>query len=481
MRAAGRVRPIEEVVPTAENYDVVIVGGGPGGYGAALYGAAAGLRVAMVEKGEVGGTCLNRGCIPAKELLEAAAVFRAVAGAQEFGVLASAPTLDVTAMMARKQAVVDRLVGGLSGLLKKRKVDVYPGVGRLGAARTVTVTAPDGSTQQMTGTHVVLASGSVPRSIPGFEVDGKLILTSDEVFKLESLPARTVVVGGGVIGIEFASMLNDVGSKVTVLEALPGILPGVDADVVKQVQRALTKRGIDIRTGVKVTGHTPAGSSTTVHVDGADDIEADAVIVAVGRRPLSDDLLEDGTGVVVSDRGFVEVDEWCRTGADGVFAVGDLIATPGLAHVAFAEAILVIKQIIGEPTTPVDYARVPWCVYSQPEVAFCGMTEAQAVEAGFEVVVSKHQWGGNSRALIVGETEGLVKVIAEKLSDGTPGRILGVHLSGPWVTEQLGQGYLAVNWEATVADVAHFIQPHPTLSENFGETVLSLTGRGLHG
>lgn len=290
-----------------------------------------------------------------------------------------------------------------------------------------------------------------------------------------------MVVGGGVIGIEFASMLNDVGSKVTVLEALPGILPGVDADVVKQVQRALTKRGIDIRTGVKVTGHTPAGSSTTVHVDGADDIEADAVIVAVGRRPLSDDLLEDGTGVVVSDRGFVEVDEWCRTGADGVFAVGDLIATPGLAHVAFAEAILVIKQIIGEPTTPVDYARVPWCVYSQPEVAFCGMTEAQAVEAGFEVVVSKHQWGGNSRALIVGETEGLVKVIAEKLSDGTPGRILGVHLSGPWVTEQLGQGYLAVNWEATVADVAHFIQPHPTLSENFGETVLSLTGRGLHG
>jgi len=469
------------VVPTAENYDLVIIGGGPGGYATALYGAAAGLRIAMVEKGRVGGTCLNRGCIPAKELLETASVFRTVAGAKEFGVLADAPGLDVPAMMSRKQQVVDKLVNGLSGLLKKRKVDVITGTGRLGPGKVVTVTGGDGATLELTGTHIVLAAGSVPRLIPGFEVDGNVVLTSDEVFELQAFPSRVAVIGGGAIGCEFASMFCDLGSQVTVLEALPGILPGVDTDVVRPVQRAFQKRGIDIRTGVKVTGHTPGPAGTAVHLDGADDLEVDAVVVSVGRRPLSDDLVADGTGVEIDARGFVVVDEWCRTGADGVFAVGDVINTPGLAHIGFAEAILVVKQVLGEAAVPIDYAKVPWCVYTEPEVAFVGLTEAQAKEQGFDVVVSKHQWGGNGRALIVGDTDGVVKVIAEKQADGTGGKILGVHMAGPWITEQLGQGYLAVNWEATVDDVAQFIQPHPTLSENFGETVLSLTGRGLHG
>ena len=469
------------MVPTAENYDLVIIGGGPGGYATALYGAAAGLRIAMVEKGRVGGTCLNRGCIPAKELLETASVFRTVAGAKEFGVLADAPGLDVPAMMSRKQQVVDKLVNGLSGLLKKRKVDVITGTGRLGPGKVVTVTGGDGATLELTGTHIVLAAGSVPRLIPGFEVDGNVVLTSDEVFELQAFPSRVAVIGGGAIGCEFASMFCDLGSQVTVLEALPGILPGVDTDVVRPVQRAFQKRGIDIRTGVKVTGHTPGPAGTAVHLDGADDLEVDAVVVSVGRRPLSDDLVADGTGVEIDARGFVVVDEWCRTGADGVFAVGDVINTPGLAHIGFAEAILVVKQVLGEAAVPIDYAKVPWCVYTEPEVAFVGLTEAQAKEQGFDVVVSKHQWGGNGRALIVGDTDGVVKVIAEKQADGTGGKILGVHMAGPWITEQLGQGYLAVNWEATVDDVAQFIQPHPTLSENFGETVLSLTGRGLHG
>jgi len=469
------------VVPTAENYDLVIIGGGPGGYATALYGAAAGLRIAMIEKGKVGGTCLNRGCIPAKELLETATVFRTVAGAKEFGVLAEAPGLDVPTMMSRKQQVIDRLVNGLSGLLKKRHVDVISGTGRLGPGHVVTVTGDDGASLEVTGTNIVLAAGSVPRLIPGFEVDGTRVLTSDEVFELQAFPPRVAVIGGGAIGCEFASMFCDLGSQVTVLEALPGILPGVDTDVVRPVQRAFQKRGIDIRTGVTVTGHTPGASGTTVHLDGADDLEVDAVVVSVGRRPLSDDLLAEGTGVEVDARGFVVVDEWCRTGADGVYEVGDLIATPGLAHVGFAEAILVVKQALGERAVPVDYANVPWCVYTEPEVAFVGLTEAAAKEQGYDVVVARHQWGGNGRALIVGDTDGVVKIIAEKQPDGTAGRILGVHMAGPWITEQLGQGYLAVNWEATVDDVAQFIQPHPTLSENFGETVLMLTGRGLHG
>jgi dihydrolipoamide dehydrogenase len=322
----------------------------------------------------------------------------------------------------------------------------------------------------------------VPRTIPGFEVDDKLVFTSDEVFEMTELPANVAVIGGGAIGCEFASMMSDLGAQVTILEALPQILPGVDKDVVNVVLRSFKGRKIDVRTGVKVVGHTPkARGGTTIELGDGSQLEVDAVIVSVGRRALSDNLDLDRTGVKVDERGFVVVDEFCRTGTDGVFAVGDLIASPGLAHVGFAEAILVVKQLLGEPAIPVDYGRVAWCIYCHPEVAFVGYSEQGAKDAGYEVVVSKHRWTGNSRALIVGETEGLMKVIAEKQADGTGGRILGVHMAGPWVTEQLGQGYLAVNWEATVDEVAQFIQPHPSLSENFGETVLSLTGRGLHG
>jgi dihydrolipoamide dehydrogenase len=469
------------VVRLTEQFDVVIIGGGPGGYASALYGAAAGLHIALVEKDIIGGTCLNRGSIPAKELLEAASVFRTVAGAAEFGVVSDSPKVDAEALFARKTQVVDKLVGGISGLLKNRKVTVLAGVGKLGADHVVTVTAADGTTTELAGTDIVLAAGSVPRLLPGFDVDGTTVLTSDEVFELTTLPDRVVIIGGGVVGCEFASMFCDLGSTVTLLEALPSLLPGADADVVRPVQRSLAKRGIDIRTGVRVSGHTPrSGGGTTLHLEGADDIETDMVIVSVGRRAMSDDLVDPAIGVKVDDRGFVEVDDHCRTAADGVFAVGDVIDTPGLAHVGFAEAILVIKQIIGEQAVPIDYLGVPWCVYTHPEIAWAGYTEAAAKEAGFDVVTAKHPWGGTGRALIVGDTEGTVKIVAEKGPDGKAGRILGVHLSGPWVTEQLGAGYFSVNWEATVDEVAHLIQPHPTLSENFGETVLSLTGRGLH-
>jgi dihydrolipoamide dehydrogenase len=472
--------------PVPEEFDVVIIGGGPGGYGAALYGAAAGLSVAIVERDKVGGTCLHRGCIPAKELLETAHVFRTVAGAKEFGVQADQPGLDFGTAIARKQKVVDGLWKGLQGLLKGRKVTTFNGTGTLGAGKVVTVTGDDGGTTELRGEHVILASGSVPRTIPGFDVDSKVVLTSDEVFEMEKLPSKAVVIGGGAIGCEFASMMSDLGTEVTVLEALPQILPGVDKDVVQVVLRSFKKRGIDVKTGVKVTGHEPGNGGTTVMFGDGESVQVDVVVVSVGRRPLSESLGLDGTAVKVSDRGFVEVDEWCRTAEDGVYAIGDVIATPGLAHVGFAEGILVIRQIKGEPAVPVDYAKVPWCIYCQPEVAFAGLSEEAAKEAGFDVVTSKHQFRGNSRALIVGEAEGLVKVIAEKNADGPDGtsragRILGVHMAGPWVTEQLGQGYLAVNWEATVEEVAHFVQPHPTLSELFGETVMALTGRGLHG
>ena len=466
--------------PPDTHFDLIIVGGGPAGYGAALYAASAGLQVAVVEKDKVGGTCLHRGCIPAKELLETAHVYRTVAKAARFGVETSAPTLQFSTTMDRKREVVEGLFNGLSGLLKHRKVTVFSATGTLQADRSVVLSAPDGSTATITGDAIVLAAGSVPRTIPGFEVDGRVVLTSDEVFELDHLPRKVAVIGGGAIGCEFASMLSDLGSEVTILEALPQIMPGVDKDVVNVVRRSFKGRGIDVRTGTKVLGHTPGSTGTTIALEGADPLNVDAVIVSVGRRPLSESLGLAGTGVMVDERGFVVVDELCRTAVDGVWAVGDLIATPGLAHVGYAEAILVVKQLLGEDVVPVDYANVAWCIYSNPEVAFAGMSEQAAIDAGFEVVVSKHRWGGNSRALIIGDTEGVVKVIAEKQADGTGGRLLGVHMAGPWVTEQLGQGYLAVNWQASVDEIAHFVQPHPSLSESFGEAVLSLTGRSLN-
>ena len=469
-------------------FDVVVIGGGPGGYATALYGASAGLSVAIVELDKVGGTCLHRGCVPAKEFLETAAVFRTVTDAGRFGVNLEAstdapPSLDFSVSQARKQEVVDVLFKGLSGLLKGRGITVFSGSGTLLPDHRVRIAGNDGSSSEITGTDIVLAAGSVPRTIPGFDVDGEVVMTSDEVLALDALPGSVAVIGGGAIGCEFASMLSDLGSKVTIFEALPSLLNSCDEDVVRTVARSFKKRGIDVRAGVQLQGHTPdpSGNGTVILFGDGEKLAVDAVVVSVGRRPRTEGLVAPGTGVVIDTRGFVEADPTMRTAAAGVWAVGDVVAdTPQLAHVGFAEGIVVIKGILGEPVVPVDYDRVPWAIYCHPEVAFAGLTEAAATEAGYDVVVKKDPFGGNSRARIIGDTEGLVKVVAERLPDGTTGRILGVHMVGPWVTEQLGAGYLAVNWEATADEVAQFIQPHPSLSETFGETVLALTGRGLH-
>jgi len=461
-------------------YDIVVIGGGPGGYATALYAGSAGLSVAVVEKDKVGGTCLHRGCVPAKEFLETATVFRTVEGAKEFGIHASQPSVEFAISQDRKNQIVNQLFKGLSGLLKQRKATVFAGVGRLLPGKVVEVTGSDGSVKLITGTNIVLASGSVPRTLPGFEVDGRFVLTSDELLDLRELPKSVAVIGGGAIGCEFASMLADLGVRVTLLEALPKILPGCDQDVANVIVRSFTKRGITLRTGVSVTGHEPEGDHTSVVFADGERLEVEMILMSIGRRPLSDGLLAEGTGVEVDERGYVRVDEWMHTAADGIFAIGDLVATPQLAHVGFAEAILTVKQILGDRALPVDYGKVPWAIYCHPEVAFVGMTEQDALDAGLEIVTKKDPFGGNSRARILGETDGLVKIICEKKPDGRAGRLLGVHMAGPWVTEQLGQAYLSVNWEATPDEISPFVQPHPSLSETFGETILALTGRGLH-
>jgi dihydrolipoamide dehydrogenase len=464
------------VIPTAEEFEMVILGGGPGGYAAALYGASAGMHVAMIEESRVGGTCLNCGCIPAKELLETATVLRTVARAGEFGVQVDAPMVDLAVSQVRKQQVIDRLVGGLETLLKGRKVTVVPGTGTLldGPGRLVRVS--DGS--ELRAQHLVLATGSSPRSLPGYDFDGERILSSDHVLMLDHVPERVAVIGGGAIGCEFASFLVDVGSSVTVLEALPQILTGVDQQVAQTAVRSFTKRGIKVHTGVTVGAPERGEKSITVPFtgkNGEERLEVDVVVVSVGRSPRTAGVGFREQGVALDERGFVTVDPQMRTSLPEVYAVGDVVATPQLAHVAFAEAIVAVKTMLGENPMPVDYAKVPWGIYCHPEVAFCGLTEEQARATGRDIVTSVHRFGGNGRALIVGEPEGLVKIVAER-----DGPLLGVHIVGPWATELIAEGYLSVNWEATAADLGLLIHAHPTLSELFGESALALTGRSLH-
>jgi dihydrolipoamide dehydrogenase len=459
-----------------DHYDVVVLGGGPGGYATALYGAAAGRRVALVEEQRVGGTCLHRGCIPAKELLQTAEVLRTVAGAKEFGVQAGAPSLDLRTSQARKQQVIDRLTKGLESLLAGREVAVVAGTGTVADAANHVVRVSDGT--ELAGDALVLATGSTPRSLPGLDFDGSRILSSDHLLDIEEVPARVAIIGAGAIGCEFASMLADFGTEVTLLEALPRILPGVDGEVSVALARAFKRRNIASHAGIRVTSiegtrelavsfDGPEGSSTA---------NVDRVIVSIGRAPRTQGIGLEQSPIEVDEHGYVRVDQHMQTTVAGVYAVGDVVDTPQLAHVGFAEAIVAIKTMLGEEARPIEYDKVPWGIYCHPEVAFAGLAEEQARERGHDVVTSVHRFAGNSRALIVGEPEGIVKVVAER-----DGPILGVHIVGPWATELIAEGYLAVNWEATPDEIATLIHPHPTLSELFGEATLALTGRPLHG
>lgn len=462
----------------AEQFDVVVLGGGPGGYAAALYGAAAGLKVALVEENRVGGTCLHRGCIPAKELLQTAEVVRTARSASEFGVTVGEASVDLSVSQERKYGVINRLTSGLEGLLKKRTVTVIGGTGSIIDAAARHVRVSDG-TELIATRGLILATGSAPRSLPQLDFNGTTVLSSDHVLALTEIPARVAIIGGGAIGCEFASLLSELGSTVTVLEALPQILNGCDRDVAQVVVRSFKKRGIECVTSVHVRAINQVGSALELEYEteaGSQQLQIDKLIVSVGRSPRTSGIGLEESGIAVDSRGFIEVSPWCETSVEGVYAVGDVVATPQLAHVAFAEAIVSIKSILGEDAIPVDYDKVPWGIYCHPEVAFCGMTEAAAREAGIEIEISKHSFMGNSRALIIGETDGLVKIISQK-----DGPIIGVHIAGPWATELIAEGYLSVNWEATPADIGALIHAHPTLSELFGESALALTGRGLHG
>ncbi len=455
-------------------HDVVIIGGGPGGYAAALYAHNFGLSVALVEKERVGGTCLIRGCIPAKTWLETASVYQTVARSEEFGVRSTPPTLDWPAALARKNQVVEGLVNGLSGLLKSRGVEIHTGVGRL-VSGGVEVTGSDGSKTTLQAKATVVATGSVPRSIPGYDIDGIRIVTSDQALDWERQPRRVAVIGAGAIGAEFASMLADVGSEVYLFEALDQIIPGMEPAAAKTLGRAFRKKGIKVKTGVQVGAPNLSGPSVVVPV-GNESVEVDVVLVAVGRAPVTEDVGLDAMGIA-TDRGFVEVNrETMQTTDPSVYAVGDIVAgTPQLAHVAFGEAIAAITYIATGAVAPVDYRAIPMIVYTHPEAASVGLTEAQAIERGIEIEVTDHGMRGVGRAIIHGETGGMVKIVAEK-----DGPIIGATVVDPIAGEIIHELMYAVGWEALPAEAAAFIHAHPTISEGIGETLLAAAGRPLH-
>ncbi|HET6165400.1 MAG TPA: dihydrolipoyl dehydrogenase [Marmoricola sp.] len=454
----------------ADQYDVVILGAGSGGYACALRAAQLGLSVALVEKDKLGGTCLHVGCIPTKALLHAAEVADAARESAQFGVRATLDGIDMPGVNAYKDGVVTRLFKGLSGLIKGRGITVVEGAGRLVGPDTVEV---DGN--RYVGRHVVLASGSYSRTLPGLEVDGSRILTSEHALTLDRVPASVVVLGGGVIGCEFASVWRSFGAEVTIVEALPRLVPGEDEDSSKQVERAFRKRGIKALTNTpfKAVDHTDEG--IRVHVEHGDPIEAEIMLVAVGRGPATDGLGYDEQGIAM-DRGFVLTDDRCRTNVPNVFAVGDIVPGLQLAHRGFAQGIFVAEEIAGLDPAPVVDAGIPRVTYSDPEVASVGLTEAQARERygddGVETLV--YDLGGNGKSQIL-KTQGSVKLVREK-----DGPVVGVHLVGARVGELIGEAQLIVNWEAFPDDVAPLVHAHPTQNEALGEAHLALAGKPLH-
>lgn len=454
-------------------YDIVVVGGGPGGYAAALYAHNFGLEVALVEKERPGGTCLIRGCIPAKQWLHVAHVYSTVKHASDFGVMTSAPEMDWDAALAVKAKSVETLVGGLAGLLKKRKVDVIKGYGRLAGQGKVSVDTEDGN-RVIEGKAVILATGSYARTIPGYEIDGNRIVTSDHALDWPRRPNRVAIIGGGVIGCEFASLLTDFDAEVHVFEMLDQILPGGDPDTAKQLSRQLSRRGVTFHTGVGV-GPAQVGPDAVTVPFGDESVEVDVVLVSVGRGPFTDDVGLDSTSAVV-DRGFVEVDlTTMQTAQAGLYAVGDIVAgTPQLAHVGFAEGIAAVTHIATGKAAPVNYRAIPRVTYTHPEVAEVGLTEEQAKEQG-EIEVTKHAFGGVGRAIVMGENQGFVKTIAMK-----DGPIVGAAVVGAYAGELIHELMYSVGWEALPAEAAAFIHAHPTLSEAVGETLMSAAGKSLH-
>jgi len=454
---------------TGQVHDVVILGGGSGGYAAALRAAQLGLSVALVERDKLGGTCLHRGCIPTKALLHAAEVADSARESEQFGVKATFESIDMTGVNKYKDGVVGRLYKGLQGLVKSRQITYVDGEGRLVAPDGVQV---DG--RRYTGLNIVLGTGSYARSLPGLQIGGR-IMTSDQALTLDYVPGRVVVLGGGVIGVEFASVWKSFGAQVTIVEALPRLVPAEDEACSKALERAFRKRKIDFRTGVRFAGADQNDDAVVVSLESGEKIEADILLVAVGRGPNSTGFGYEEAGVTM-DRGFVLTDERLKTNIAGIYAVGDIVPGLQLAHRGFQQGIFVAEDIAGLNPVPIDESGIPRVTYCEPEVASVGITEAQAKErlGTDRVETYEYNLGGNGKSQILA-TAGFIKLVREK-----DGPLVGIHMVGARVGELIGEAQLIVNWEAFPEEVASLVHAHPTQNEAMGEAHLALAGKPLH-
>ena len=469
----------------AQSFDVIVIGAGTGGYVAAIRAAQLGLRTAVVERQKaLGGTCLIWGCIPTKALLEHAHALKVVqqAGAWGVDIGGAEPKLDLTRVQARKDKIVTGLTKGVEYLFKKNNITWIKGTARLlGGGR---VAVPDGDPQELQAKEIIVATGSAPRSVPGVELDGKRIITSDEAIHLKEVPKSIVILGSGAVGVEFGSIFHSFGSKVTIIELLPTLVPAEDEAVSAELEKSFKKRGIAVHTGTRVTSAraTDAGVQLTAELPGgkSQSLEADYLLVATGRGPVTAGLGAEELGIAM-ERGYIRVDELYRTNVPSISAIGDVITLgdrphPQLAHVSSAEGVLVAERLAGEEVRPINYDHVPACTYCEPEIGSVGLTEREARERGFEVRVGSFPFGVLGRAKMAGETEGFVKIVADRQYD----EILGVHMIGPRSTELVAEAVLALRLECTVEELIHTIHAHPTMSEAVGEAAHATHGAAIH-
>lgn len=460
----------------AEQFDVTVIGAGPGGYVAAIRAAQVGLKTAIIERDkDLGGTCLLRGCIPTKELLHSAHVYELIKEPAEFGVEVTGATLNFPSVIKRKNAIVSKLSNGVSFLMKKNKITVFKGHGKLEGKGRVTVTDAAGKVTDVPTKNVIIATGSAVRLLPGLTIQNPRIVTSDELLDFQHVPKSMVVLGAGAVGVEFASVFNRFGSEVTVIEMLDRLVPIEDEETSKELQRAFRKRKINVLTSTKFENATVNENDVTINYTDSKGkpgtITAETLLVAIGRRPVTDGLGLENTKCEV-ERGYIKVDEYMRTAEPNVYAIGDVVPTPWLAHVASKEGCLAAEHIAGRNPHPINYNLVPNCTYCEPEIGSVGLTEAKAKEKGYDVKVGKFPFSALGKAMILGETEGFVKVIADAKYD----EVLGVHMIGPHATDLLAEACVAMGLEATAEEFGHIMHAHPTLSEAVMEAAEAVHG-----